>query len=301
MVLAELAEGHEGPGWVLAHPPDVAPDSGDADVEPGQEVPGEHPAVDELLGARARRARHNARLCRVEGQSRRRETIRHEVDPEEGHRRQNLGKAEDDREEDAHNLADVGRDQVADEGLGVGVDSSPLLNRAHNRREVVVGQYHLRRTLRHRRPGSHCDADVRCLEGGRVVDSVPGHRGRVSWSAFAAGDLEQLDDVLLVDGLCAREKARVLDRLRLLRVRHRRELLARERLAGHVLASLKDADHSADGLCSLGVVARDHHDTDACFLALPDRVLDLLPGRVEDASEADESEVRLDLLELLGV
>eukprot|EP00961_Rhodomonas_salina_P168341 2269216-Rhodomonas_salina.3 len=48
---------------------------------------------------------------------------------------------------------------------------------------------------------------------------------------FAAGDLEQLDDVLLVDGLCAREKARVLDRLRLLRVRHRRELLARERLA----------------------------------------------------------------------
>eukprot|EP00961_Rhodomonas_salina_P143223 1927056-Rhodomonas_salina.1 len=28
---------------------------------------------------------------------------------------------------------------LPDEGLGVGVDSSPLLNRAHNRREVVVG------------------------------------------------------------------------------------------------------------------------------------------------------------------
>ena len=37
-------------------------------------------------------------------------------------------------------LADVGRDEVADEGLHVGVDGAPLLDGGHDGGEVVVGQ-----------------------------------------------------------------------------------------------------------------------------------------------------------------
>ena len=54
-------------------------------------------------------------------------------------------------DEDAHHLADVGGHHVADELLGVVVDGAALRHGAHDGREVVVRQHHVRRVLRHRR------------------------------------------------------------------------------------------------------------------------------------------------------
>jgi hypothetical protein len=44
---------------------------------------------------------------------------RDEVDPEELHGHEDVGQAEQAREHDGDDLADVGRDQVADEGLRI--------------------------------------------------------------------------------------------------------------------------------------------------------------------------------------
>mmetsp|Transcript_43407 Transcript_43407/g.88794 ORF Transcript_43407/g.88794 Transcript_43407/m.88794 type:complete len:372 (+) Transcript_43407:361-1476(+) len=298
---AELLEGHERPRGVLAHPPDVPPDRGHPDVRARHQVPGEHPAVDELISARARRARHDARLGRVEGQRRCREAVRYQIHPQERDRAQDLGQAKDDGEEHTHHLPDVRRDQVPDEGLGVGVDGSALFHCSDDGGEVVVGQHHLRCPLCHRSATAHGNANVSSLECRGVVDAIPRHRRRVPRAPLVLGHLEELDDVFLVDGLGAREEGGCAHRLRLLRRRHVRKLPPGERFAGEVFAVFEDANHAADGLGSLGVVSCDDHDADACLLALPDRVLHLLPGRVEDASQPDEGEVALDVFEFLGV
>ena len=73
-------------------------------------------------------------------------------------------------------LAQVGRQEIAQELLDVGVDRAPLLDRRDDRGEVVVGEHDVGGLLRDVGPGdAHRDADVGGLERRRVVHAVAGH------------------------------------------------------------------------------------------------------------------------------
>ena len=72
----------------------------------------------------------------------------------------------------------VGRDEVADELFHVVVDGASFLDGGDDRREVVVGEHHLRRGLGDRRARAHRDADLSLLQRRRVVDTVPGLYGQ---------------------------------------------------------------------------------------------------------------------------
>ena len=95
--------------------------------EADEHVASEEPRVDERL-RRARRLLHHVEVGRVERERRR--GVRPPVTRlthSSCSRHQRLGHAERRREEDAaRDLADVGRDQVADEGLGSVEDGAPL-------------------------------------------------------------------------------------------------------------------------------------------------------------------------------
>ena len=69
-------------------------------------------------------------------------------------------------------LSYVGRDEVADELFHVVVDGASFLDGGDDRREVVVGEHHLRGGLGDRRARTHRNADLGLLQRRRVVDAV---------------------------------------------------------------------------------------------------------------------------------
>jgi len=75
-------------------------------------------------------------------------------------------------------LSYVGRDEVADELFHVVVDGASFLDGGDDRREVVVGEHHLRGGLGDRRARAHRDADLGLLQRRRVVDTIPGLYGQ---------------------------------------------------------------------------------------------------------------------------
>ena len=104
-----------------------------------------------------------------------------------------------DAEEHRHHLADVRRQQVAQELADIVEDGAALLDCGDDRREVVVGEHHvggLFGDVGARNP--HCDANVGLLERRRVVDAVAGHRHD------RAGPPQCVDDLQLVLRIDAR-------------------------------------------------------------------------------------------------
>merc|ERR1711963_634594 len=106
--------------------------------------------------------------------------------------------------EDADDLTNVGGNQVADELLHVGIDSTALLDGGDDGGEVVVGKNHLRGRLGDSGSTAHGNTDLSLLQGRRVVDTVSSHSGDVVHA------LQVLDNLGLVERLHSGEHARVL-------------------------------------------------------------------------------------------
>jgi len=158
--------------FVRHEPPGGSTDSRTSDVAPDRHVPEEQPATDQRFLRVSRRFVHDVQIGRVEPECCRRQSVGDEVDPEQLNGYESLGHAERRRQEDANHLADVGRDQIADELFHVVVDGTALFDCRHDGREVVVGEHHLRGRLGDRRSRSHGDSDLGLLEGWGIVDSV---------------------------------------------------------------------------------------------------------------------------------
>ena len=62
---------------------------------------------------------HDVWVWRVEGESRRGEAVGDQVDPEQLHGVESVGQSEEGGDKDADDFANVGRNQVVDEGLGL--------------------------------------------------------------------------------------------------------------------------------------------------------------------------------------
>ncbi len=109
-----------------------------------------------------------------------------------------------------------------------GVDRAPFLDRGDDRREVVVGEHHVGRLLRHVGAGdAHRDADVGGLERRRVVDAVAGHRDDLAAAPAARARC----------AACARGDARVDTARRATRARSAVVVQRVELGAGHRAAS----------------------------------------------------------------
>mmetsp|Transcript_61664 Transcript_61664/g.161995 ORF Transcript_61664/g.161995 Transcript_61664/m.161995 type:complete len:634 (-) Transcript_61664:1176-3077(-) len=285
-------------------PPDEDPDGGEADVQADDHVAEEDPTRDEIVILAPGRLGHHVEVGWVKAERGRREAVGHQIHPEQLNRREALGNAQGGREEDGRHLADVGGDQVADEGLHVVVDGAPLLDGGDDRREVVVGEDHVGRLLGDfRARDAHRDADVGLLQCRRVVDAVASHRGDL------AERPQQPHDLLLVLRLRAREhrtlgvaiRQDAREHLSLLGVGHLLKLFAGEGLPAQVLWNGQDAEVRGDGLGRGLVVARDHDDADAGDAAVRDGLLALRARGVDDPDHAEEGEFLLDVDELLGV
>mmetsp|Transcript_9492 Transcript_9492/g.19197 ORF Transcript_9492/g.19197 Transcript_9492/m.19197 type:complete len:511 (+) Transcript_9492:483-2015(+) len=301
--VGELAVGDERVrilGPIVPHVPiDEDADGGEADVNADDHVAEEDPRRDELIVGVARRLLHDVGVGRVEAERGGGRPIGDEVDPEQLQRDEALRQSEQRGDEDGGHLADVGRDEVADEGFHVGVDGATLLDGGHDGGEVVIGEHHVSRLLGHLRArNAHGNADGRLLERGRVVDSVARHGGDL------AGLAQDLDELLLVARLGAAEDHRGAvrgeERRALLR-RQVEELGAGEGAAVDGLLGAEDANLARDGLGRRLGVAGDHDDTDAGGGARVDGRCDLGPRGVLDARQPDEHHVGLELLEFADV
>ncbi len=161
----------------------------------------------------------------------------------------------------------------------VPVNAPALPHSRHNGGEIVIRQHHVRRRLRHLcAVFAHGAADVRSLEGGRVVHPIPCHGHHI------APALEGLHNFHLVLG---RHPGKHL---------HIHNLGAQLSLckpvklrACHGPVPFPCYAHPAgNGKGCGGVVACYHHREDACPLALGDSGLHPLPGRILHADKPAE-------------
>jgi len=206
-----------------------------------------------------------------------------------------------------NNLANVGRDEVADKLLGVVEDGAALLDSRDDGGKVVVSEDHVGGFLGDSRARAHGDTNVGLLEGRRIVDAVTSH------GADLVHALEHFDELHLVCRLGAGEQVCGLDGLLLLLGGKSIKLAAGKGLASEVFILfresqscqscsfyifrgkyvLKDADLLADGLGGVLVVASDDDHTDTSVSANFDRLGDLGTWRIAHADKAHKDQVAL--------
>ena len=232
-------------------------------------------------GARgARRACHDARLGRLEGENEPEGDRGNEVDPEDLRRRHRHGEANQDRGGHGHRLAAIGRHGPGDDLADIVEDRPPLVDGRCDRDEIVVEQHHLGGLLRGLRPlPAHGDADVGLLQRRRVVDAVAGH------GDDRARRLQRADDLQLVGRVGAGEDGRVADE------RH-------QLCFGRTVEFGTDDDPipvaqpelPGDGAGRHAMVTGDHLDRDAGGAAFRDGLDDLLARRIDEADDTEEDQ-----------
>ena len=153
------------------------------------------------------------------------------------------------------------------------VDLAALLDREHDRGEVVVGQDHPARVLGDLGAAAHGDADVGGLDGRGVVDPVAGH------GHHGALLLERVGQQHLVLGGHPADHADLVDAVEPFGLRQGGEVRAQDGLT-------VDAELAGDRGAGGDVVPGDHPDPDVRGLGSFHRRLGLLPGRVDHADQA---------------
>ena len=170
----------------------------DAEEEVGEE---EQLAVDQVVAAEnARRLEHDVALALLEHHRQRRSHVREHADDDHLKGREWTRYAEEDVEQDGHDLAErASRQQVHDHLAQVLEHHAAVLDGDQHRVEAVVEQHDLGGLHGHLAAAAHGDAHVGRLERRRVVDAVAGHGHDVLVL------LELLDDEQLLRRSGARE------------------------------------------------------------------------------------------------
>jgi hypothetical protein len=115
-------------------------------------------------------------LGRLEGQRQAQGHGGDQIDPENLHRSDGQGQAQQNRRDDDNRLTAVGRQGPGNDLAQVFVDGAPFLDGGDDGGEVVVGQHHACGLLGGSRAGdAHGHTDVGPLECRCVVDAVTSH------------------------------------------------------------------------------------------------------------------------------
>mmetsp|Transcript_5320 Transcript_5320/g.10923 ORF Transcript_5320/g.10923 Transcript_5320/m.10923 type:complete len:562 (-) Transcript_5320:1568-3253(-) len=266
----------------------------ETDVDSDDHVAEEYPRSNETVVRTTREFFHDIRVRGIESQSRGGRSVRDEIDPQQLHGNQSLGKAQCRRKENGRHLSDVGRDEVPNEGLHIIVNRTSLLHGVDDRRKVIVGENHIGSFFCHFRPGQpHGDTDIRLFQGRSVVDAISRHGHDTSLR------LEKFDQLLFVFGLRpGKDQSSVpphqksqLFRLALLKEIGTRKTRLR------IESLIQNPNVHGDRLGSQFVISRDHHDPNSGHLAHLHHGRDFLARRVDDPDQAHEGQIALYLFE----
>ncbi len=235
-----------------------------------------------------RRFVHDIGARRVQAKRDGGRAVRDHGDPEDLDCAERRLQTEERRDQHGEQRAEVRRELEADEFDDVVVDGPPLLDRADDGREIVVGKDHARGALRDLGPGAHRDADVRLSKGRCVVHPVAGDGDDV------LSGLQCRHDAQLVLGGDAREDGDARKDGGEHRVVHAVELGAGDRIA-------HEAERTRDRHGRRPLVSREHLHRDPGALAAQDGVARLCSRRIQHSDEAEERELLHELGELLGL
>lgn len=125
-----------------------------------------HVFVEDFVTLAARRLQHDPFFCPLSAERERRETIRHQIKPEELNRQERRKRRPHNhgRDEDDEDLAYVAGKEEAYNLANVRIDDAPFLNGVDDRAEIVIGQDHVGGALGDIRPrNAHSDTDVGTL------------------------------------------------------------------------------------------------------------------------------------------
>ncbi|MNC21115.1 hypothetical protein D3C75_690840 [compost metagenome] len=119
---------------------------------------------------------HNRRVLGIHTQGQGRQSVRHQIDPQNMDRPQWRRPAEQNRQEQRDNLSQITGQQEQNRFLDVPVNIPSFLYCFDNGRKIIVGKHHIRGALGYIRAGNaHGHANIRLLQGRSVVDPVAGH------------------------------------------------------------------------------------------------------------------------------
>merc|ERR1712212_326113 len=143
---------------------------------------------------------HDVKIWGVEAEGSGGQAVSDKVDPQELDGDESLGKTKSSSQEDAHDLTDVGRNEITDELFHVVVDGTTLFNSSPNGGEVVVSKHHLGGRLGDGSSRTHGNTNLGLLQGRCVIHTITSH-GRDLTQA-----LEVLNNLGLVERLHTREE-----------------------------------------------------------------------------------------------
>ncbi len=172
-----------------------------------------------------------------------------------------------------------------DELQDVVVDAPAFLDRRNDGGEIVVRDHHVRDFFGDVGAGdAHRDADIRFFDGRGVIHAVARHRDDLMAAAPRPDDPQLVlrrDAGVHGDLVYLLFELLLAELVQLLAGQGQRVLLEEAQLSGN----------RGGGIL---VVARDHNRLDAGRDALLDRLLDLLPRRIDHRNQADEGQVPFD-------
>ena len=189
-----------------------------------------------------------------------------------------------DAEEHRQHLAEIGRQQVAQELSDVREDRAALFNRRDDRRKVVIGQHHVGRFFRHVGAcDAHRHADICFLQSRRIVHPISrhGHDG--------ARTSEGVDDPQFVLGVNARVDRHLCNGGR---TRFVRQLL--EFRTGYGATVFRDAKFLSDDGGGARVIASDHERTNPGASRSRNRFSGFGPRRIDHTDQSGEHHVLFD-------
>ena len=228
---------------------------------------------------------HGIRVGSLDPQSKGRQAIGDQVDPQELNGSEGDGHPQQRSHQHDKDLADVARDDVAHELADVLIYGAPLLDGVHDGGKVVIQQHHVGGLFAHVCAGdAHGHSDVGALERWSIVDPVAGHGHEVSPA------LERLDDLDLVFRAYAGIDRHVFhNRLQIIDGHDGQLLPADHRRASG--AFRHDLQLASNVKSCKRVVAGDHHHPNASGAALGHRLTHFGPGRIDHAGQPNEDQI----------
>ena len=188
------------------------------------------------------------------------------------------------RREHGQNLAQVGGQKKDHRFSDILINAAPLLDGFFNGGKIIVRQDDLGGLLRHIRPAlPHGDADIRGLQGRRVVHPVAGHRHNPSLF------LKALHDPYLGLGRDAGKYPHIVQRPQKFPVGEPPQLLFRHAL----LPALYDPQPGGDRIRRIHMIPGDHHCADPGPAEAFHRSCRLRPGRILHSDHADKGKLPL--------
>ena len=215
-----------------------------------------------------------------------------EIDGEDLHHAEGQRHRQGHVEQEGHYLGHVTGEHVTGKFLHIGEYRAAFLDACHDRRKIVVKQYHLRCFARDVGAGqAHRHTDVGGTQRGRIIYTVARHRDHATPMFQGADDFE----FLLGRGACKHPRARFKSRYQLALAQGFQFFAVHHRLHGCMF--IEQASTARNGLGGVGVITGDQHHLYACGATTGERCGHFDAQRIIAAQKAKQAQAALKLID----